>query len=1177
MARVLTTINVFGKPLVVLVDGNRLLFRVENGEGEVEEPPVTTIANVSAAIIIPSEGTAPNEVPYPASFTLTPAVWSWTDANGDPQTSESESVTIEREWLLDGVSVSTTATLGAGDDTREGKTLRYRERAQDPVTGEWSDWAYAADITPIRGLDTTPIPPVSLTILDSDWGMLAGKYVDPTTREVITVPNPGATDPWVPYFWIKYGSSGYGEYDPAGAPLAAVEWASGSTIPAPEANWEPAPLVETLPDGRSIYRLSLRDLTGQAWDLVPRPNGATSVDITIRAKFEDTQAWPAETSPRKTSIQPIAPVKPDAIVGWTVTAGTLDGQITIASPAGQPVSWGDDTAGKYQWHNTVSGWQDLPGTFPGTSLTTILPTALHGQTVTIQIRAVGALGIEGVESSKTVDVPGAVASDPPYWETYNHIGSDVPQVVDKRGRAGYRFQFWIGGDVCPHDRNWVVQIMDVHSVRITGNAKATDPFYHVPECKGLTARHGVAAKWDPEIAGRFLVAVSHHSANEPGGLFETTDYGQNFRQVAGYGSQFGANQFTLVGGQANWGSPRTLRSWHRTFAVKKTNAAHWLYVNQAYGNTGGDVMLSTDRGNSWVRQPYEYIKNNQLSRIFCADSDAGGRWYFCSPNGIHYSDNGSSWTLTRANLPNGWVLGLQCHPTNQNIAYVAVLDQGVYRTTDRFQSFTRITPAGDANGICNVFAAEYDFNRVAYMTYNKPASGSGETNSFPKISKNGLAASPSWTRPTTTTDSYGWRKGNTNMNAPGDVGREYQAAFMWIEGDHILHTSNAQWQASDNAQTFHASEDGIDNLGSGDQNHSPILCDPNDPEHFGFCGFDTGMIQTQNMGDSGRKAGHGKPSMPGFPGSGMGSISPTHGGNRCVVTVGGYKFYSARITHNFRANSISWSDINQIRTDNLETPGPNETRPVCNFIHYSSDGSTIYSQHYICTNATAALSDLSWTNARNAPGFPGGGYYAGICGVSYTRPGRAYAINHAGNQISVTPDYGQSWSVYCNLGTGIHVGDGKPYSFCVDPLDDTKVWWWHAGVGLKCFDGNTTRTIATDFRNLGFVARVLCSYNYPDLVYFQGQRTGQGAMVRVENALSNNPKYTVLDKYYPTSGAVRGMGLHWQSDVVFQFGTVGTKYFPPPTINATARTFLDRIKARQAGMDTTWRRNTYGY
>lgn len=939
----------------------------------------------------------------------------------------------------------------------------------------------------------------------------------------------------------------------------AAQWTTSGYAPALERHWET--LVPT--DETHEFTTGMLNQGTGDWHIFQQGDSRNS-NFRIRYKTSEASEWSDESGKRE--VLPPPPVVPPAeVANWTVDPGELDGQIIIAIDGTEPASWGDDGSGVIQWRSSTGDWTDVPSA----TFTAELDEALHGHSTTIKVRALGSAGTSGPETETSVKVPGPQVVTEDIWYPALLVGQDALNKGlgngYREGKGGEHYQFFHGGDVHRLYPDDYITIMDVHHIWYTRNARDEFPTYHVPEGRGITSRYGIACKFDPEYPGQWVAVCASRNpgANNVGGLFRTEDHGQSYphKETGLY----------VVGGQAQSG--RQFRAWSRTLIWNNQNYNEWLFVNRWYGGNGGETMRSTDRGRTWS-VANTYFRSNQLSRIYTVAQDADGKVWVGSENGIHSSTNfGKSWSNgTRPKgIPSGWVVGIECHPTDAAVAYVAVYDKGVYRTTDGFQSFVQISPGN--NSYCNVFASPYDFNKVWILSLHKSPKNGSDTGVRPQFSANGLAKAPKWdSLGTLNTKTYGWPQGpgDSNPSATGNRNNLMQGGVnpLDIPGTNAaIGHFKARHFSTRNGYTFTNAADGVEHAGAGDMNADGIAFHPTNPDIACVCAFDKGGLITRNGWRSFSRMGHGAGGAPAdIAGSGTGGFSPDNN-NDFVITTGDYNSYSARITRNATSNTPSWATINPILNDKVGSD------PWCRFLKYCpvpGHGNIIYSDHFRSTNNGG-----SWVDLRNKSGWPGGGYDAHVFACSYTDPKVLYALNGKMDAVYRSDNQGESWYHYVNLGTSVSLAQGhnKAVAIDVSPLDHNKILWWNRGVGLQEYDGKTKRTMLTNPKNWDQMWRCKYSHNYPGLFYVQCQLTGDGTIWRT---VDNGASFTEINKHLPRSGAIRSIVICPHTDILYSVGTIGTRYFPPPTLNDLAEERLQNYRDWWS-YDRTWITATYGY
>lgn len=1138
--------------------GVRYFFPVSDGTIEPPDDPEPTLQLLTAPSLSVSEGTKPSEVPYDAEITITPGNWQWVDAEGVTQTGTPPGTTYEFE--IDGVSAGTGTTLAAGDVGRIGASVIGYETAIDPVVTDYTIRANSDEISPIRDQDTTPEGIDSLQILDGDWGVMPGQYVDENDTDIV-LPNPNpAVNKWVPRFWIKFSSSGYGGVDPSAVAIAGVQWGAGSAVPIPEANFEPAEFEQTLGDGRHVYRFSLRDKTGDRWDLVPRPNDAVDFTFTIRTRFDETRAWPAEAATRKAVVQPPDVAKPSIITNWTVAPHSSgdDGRITITIASGQPSSWGDGTAGVVQWWNSADGWQNVPSL----SFNTVLPDSLHGAVTTIKVRGLSAEGIEGTEDSKTVDVPGSVTF-PEVWRQAAFPGLDAYNQGTsngyREGYAGYLYQFFHCGDVFynpnhAEDGNVAIWAMDVHPGWICGNHSESWPVLMSPEFDGIRGRHGIACKIDREQPNRHVWMMSERGNNSRGGLYVSTDYS---RTIAHEYHTTDGNGIEFIGGQGGNGSSQ-YRAWHRLIQQNVNNPLQWCVVSRRAGGKGGLIIRSSNRGQSWTQAG---TINQQW--VYCLAQDANGRLIYGSENGLHIvssftsnSFGAGSWPGSIPQAARTQIIGIECHPTDARYGYVSTFNGGCYRTADGFQTFTQIAPQG--NSYCNVFASPWNFNNVWLIGLNNGGSTTGRmsvftSNGLQGAAGTGTSGSPSWNQFTMESKTYGWPKpvngGDNKPNAPG-TNRQMQIGVVPCKSPSTGHKRahlhfKAQQATTENGYNFKVSADGLDHAGGGDSNAIALAWSKTDSDVCALGGYDNATMMSRNNWGSFYTLNMGEITT-------VMTIAPNRANSDWIAILsGGYG--SGHIAYSKNANNVPTTN----RKGSSTTPLASWTKPSLgsnhNFVSFgqgSGGQNLLWTSFHRCTNFNSG--SPTFQNLTNSSGFTSG---MEMVMVSAYDTNVAYA--RKGSQIWRTNNGGNSFFQYCDMGGAFATG------FWVDPKDHDVVEWFHNTQGYRSFNGSSYSTIDASVSSLhgGAARRVrICPVSNTRYMLYYAMGSKRFGLLRSKNG----GQFTPIMRYLPRSEAIRSIDVCPHTGILYQLGTVGTRYFPPPVINALCQERLNLYKARES-------------
>ncbi|MBK6488284.1 MAG: hypothetical protein IPF98_15805 [Gemmatimonadetes bacterium] len=138
------------------------------------------------------------------------------------------------------------------------------------------------------------------------------------------------------------------------------------------------------------------------------------------------------------------------------------------------------------------------------------------------------------------------------------------------------------------------------------------------------------------------------------------------------------------------------------------------------GTTGGGVWRTTDAGQTWNNLTDKFFNVGSMGDIDVADSDPrviyagtgsdGYRSNVAIGRGVYKSsDAGATWShVGLATVGN--IGGVEIHPSNPDIAFVAAIgnpfkptsDRGVYRTTDGGKSWTKVLFVSDSTGAVDV-------------------------------------------------------------------------------------------------------------------------------------------------------------------------------------------------------------------------------------------------------------------------------------------------------------------------------------------------------------------------------------------------------------------------------------------------------------------------------------------
>jgi hypothetical protein len=961
-----------------------------------------------------------------------------------------------------------------------------------------------------------------VTVSASNSGGTATSKFMVTVEEGAGAPLALADDEWdlVGCAWAPAGQTT--TYQPkvrlhAGANVYAAQWTTSGHDPALEEHWETlAPTGEA----HTFVTEMLHKDTGD-WHLFQKGQ-ARSVNFRIRYKTSEAGEWSGESG-RKEVLPPASAQAPAKIVGWTVVPGRADGQIVITI---EEAVADKNASSKVQWHNAHDGWQDIPSA----TFTYVLDKSLHGRKVEILVRAAGEAGLVSTETANTVQVPGKQVVVANQWQQFAMM-SDVayrdPVKYFYPG-GGFHRQYFHGGDSSPVNPDHAMLVMDVHGPWVVPNATARNPGMYTPSCLNITQRNGVSVKFDPEIEKRAIIAITNTSGSNGAGLYLTKDLAETSKHVLE----------TAIPGGSYGGYSGQYRAWRQLICYDRTDTNRWLFAVPQWGGGIGAVFRSTDRGESWS-QVSTHPRTKNMGRIYVLQQAANGSFVICAENGLYRStDNGSNWNLISrpSGLPSGDITGMALHPTDNKIAYIAVYGKGVYRTED---SFSSVHGSKRVTGLfCAVFAHPLNFDNVWAIGLNHDPNGNLNTQQS-QFSRNGGS---SWMRLNIDATANGWdldRSGYQNANVPGfnTTRKEMQGGIIPLMSgpeDALMHFSTKHFKSNGNGARGEWAGLSADTHGSGEANWGNIIFSPMNPNRFMIGAFDEGFFETTNGGRSFVQAHRGNGGAGGNSGGQSGGYSSSVE-ERFIGTSGDYTSNTAPVHRKSAGGSF--------QTNSLFIKDTTGGIPRYTFAAYSpasNGGDHIATNHYVSTN-----NGSSWTDLRNQSGWPGGGYLAQVCLMSYQDASVLYAVNDAMNGLWRSNNFGKSWSKYVDLGTSLSA-NAQPDSLAIDPFDHNVVYWWAQGQGLVRYDGNS-RSVSFKEVNGMRTDRVRVSKLIPNLIYLWRRTNGADGVWR-----STDGGRTVENISYnmPRTQAVRSIEECPWTGILFMVGTIGPRYIAPPSINA---------------------------
>ncbi|GBD86219.1 Ycf48-like protein [bacterium BMS3Abin03] len=139
-------------------------------------------------------------------------------------------------------------------------------------------------------------------------------------------------------------------------------------------------------------------------------------------------------------------------------------------------------------------------------------------------------------------------------------------------------------------------------------------------------------------------------------------------------------------------------SWQRVFTPGYTSDYWWIdFLNENYGfiAANGKVLRTTDGGNNWeiiqAGDGYPLFSIDVIDSLHIAAGGYGGTGY--PAKNIYSSDGGYSWVINGGSLPMSEINCIKY--INIDTGYVVMTYFGLYKTTDRGESWTHLSGIGD--------------------------------------------------------------------------------------------------------------------------------------------------------------------------------------------------------------------------------------------------------------------------------------------------------------------------------------------------------------------------------------------------------------------------------------------------------------------------------------------------
>lgn len=233
------------------------------------------------------------------------------------------------------------------------------------------------------------------------------------------------------------------------------------------------------------------------------------------------------------------------------------------------------------------------------------------------------------------------------------------------------------------------------------------------------------ATWTPSIADSvgnsygYCCGVSTvdsgvvYIAGSGGKLYRSTDHAETWElRNSGLGtavlysvSENSANPDILIAGTTSYGVYRSTDAglnWARTGMMLRAYYAEFSAANPAYGYAAYDtVFVTTDSGATWF-QPDPGIRQT-YAKGFAVHPTEGEVAYVCGTNGcFRTEDHGTNWAEAHAGMKVSQISTISVNPEDQNRIYLELYQNGVYKTADCGETWTRCSDFLSCGNICGI-------------------------------------------------------------------------------------------------------------------------------------------------------------------------------------------------------------------------------------------------------------------------------------------------------------------------------------------------------------------------------------------------------------------------------------------------------------------------------------------
>ncbi|MBA7468865.1 hypothetical protein ES707_04121 [subsurface metagenome] len=285
------------------------------------------------------------------------------------------------------------------------------------------------------------------------------------------------------------------------------------------------------------------------------------------------------------------------------------------------------------------------------------------------------------------------------------IRSELEYGLGKKGGEG--MQWHHGSTRCEANPNYIYWAHDDDGIwRSSNGGDSWTPC----KSKGMFVQSGLSVEVDP-VDPQLVLAMGggglwYHDNDEFTGIYRSTDAGQNwdFVKYAAANRTWDTNQ----------------RRFQHAIAFDRSSISGGRAQTWYAGFHKNGLFKSTDAGATWgdMIANFNDAANEVFTTVFSMQvASDGSAVYIGSEDGLYkYTAGGGLAAL--GDLPAGNLSSIACHPTDENIIWVVVEDDGLYKSTNGGTNFSEIV-----NGYVVHIFMNYGYPDKMYLVYTASSNG----------------------------------------------------------------------------------------------------------------------------------------------------------------------------------------------------------------------------------------------------------------------------------------------------------------------------------------------------------------------------------------------------------------------------------------------------------------------